>query len=169
MEKHLNIEPFQETLNSGYCGPASLKIILSYYGIDLDEEELAKRTNTTKELGTTAEDIKKVAEQLGFEVDIKNNSTLLDIEYWLQKNVPVIVDWFTVGRTDYPEDIISASGHYSVVCGIDDTHIYLQDPEIGHKRKIKRDVFERVWFDFSGDFIRPNELIIRQLISIYKR
>jgi len=28
----LKIKPFQETLNAGMCGPASLKIVLDYYG-----------------------------------------------------------------------------------------------------------------------------------------
>ena len=31
--KMLKIKPFQETLNAGMCGPASLKILLSYYGV----------------------------------------------------------------------------------------------------------------------------------------
>ncbi len=168
MNKHLNVFPFQETLNSGRCGPASLKIILQYYGTDLSEEELAKRTNTKKDSGTSAEDIQKVARELGFKVEIKNEGTLSDVENWINKDVPVIVDWFTVGRDDYPEDTISADGHYSVVCGVDDTHIYLQDPEIGKIRKMQRRVFERVWFDFTGDLIKTNELIIRQFIAIYR-
>ena len=86
----------------------------------------------------------------------------------VERNIPLIVDWFTIGRDDYDEDIRSADGHYSVVCGIDDTHIFLQDPEICAKRMMKREVFDRVWFDFEGDRIRPDELIIRQLIAIYK-
>ncbi len=28
MKKILNVKPFQETLNAGMCGPASLKIVL---------------------------------------------------------------------------------------------------------------------------------------------
>jgi len=55
-----------------------------------------------------------------------------------------------------------------VVCGIDDQSIYLQDPEIGKMRKMKRDDFMRVWFDFSGELIKPTELIIRQMIAVYE-
>ncbi|MCX6765192.1 MAG: hypothetical protein NT148_01485, partial [Candidatus Nealsonbacteria bacterium] len=62
----------------------------------------------------------------------------------------------------------TADGHYSVVIGLDDKFIYLQDPEIGRMRKIKRYDFMRVWFDFKGDYIKPNELIIRQIIVIFK-
>ena len=40
--KLLAVKPFQETLNVGYCGPAILKMVLQYYGIDKSEKELAK-------------------------------------------------------------------------------------------------------------------------------
>lgn len=168
MKKILSIKPFQETLNSGMCGPASLKMVLDYYGLVKSEKELAELTGTRKDLGTTAEDIKKTAIELGFKSEIKNECEFSDIEYWLERDIPVIVDWFTRGRDDYPEDSASADGHYSVVCGLDDNYIFLQDPEIGEIRKIKRDIFRRVWFDFEGEFIDPKELIIRQIVVIYR-
>lgn len=164
--KILNINPFQETLYSGMCGPASLKIVLSYFGIDKSEEELSSLCNTDKELGITDLDIKRVSEKLGLKVQIQNNSTINDIENWLDKDIPVIVDWFTRGRSEYTDSEV-ADGHYSVVSGLDKKHIYLQDPEIGKIRKIKRDDFLSVWFDFKGKYISPNELIIRQLIAVY--
>ncbi len=167
MPKHLKLKPFQETLNAGMCGPASLKILLSYYGIEKDEKELANLCGAKKDLGTDDQGIKKAAESLGFKVEIKNNSSFADIEKWLDKNVPIIVNWFTRGRADYP-DSETADGHYSVIVGLDDKFIYLQDPEIGKMRKIKRDDFMRVWFDFSGELIKPEELIIRQIIAVYK-
>ncbi|MEI6494736.1 MAG: cysteine peptidase family C39 domain-containing protein [bacterium] len=165
---HLDVEPFQETLNASMCGPAALKIVLGYYGTDETEESLAKLTSWERDLGASAENIGRAAESLGYKVEIKNNSTFSDIESWLERGVPVIVDWFTRGRDDYVSDINVPDGHYSVVCGLDDTHIYLQDPEIGGIRKLKRDSFERAWFDFSGTLISPDELIVRQLIAIYK-
>jgi len=98
---------------------------------------------------------------------IKNNSNFEDIESWLKKGVPVIVDWFTKGRPDYPDSDVS-DGHYSVVTGLDDKFIYLQDPEIGKTRKLKREDFMTVWFDFTGKYIKSDELIIRQIIAIYR-
>ena len=61
-----------------------------------------------------------------------------------------------------------ADGHYSVVVGLDDNFIYLQDPETGGLREISRDDFVKVWFDFSGEYIKADELIVRQLIAIYR-
>jgi ABC-type bacteriocin/lantibiotic exporter with double-glycine peptidase domain len=167
MKKMLKIKPFQETLNASMCGPASIKIVLDYYGIEKSENELAKLCKVDKNLGVEDKIIKRVAEQLGFKVIIENDSNLKDIEKWLDKKVPVIVDWFTKGRLDYSESEV-ADGHYSVVAGLDDKYIYLQDPEIGRIRKLKRDDFMRVWFDFKGEYIKPSELIIRQIIAIYR-
>ncbi|MEK7540941.1 MAG: C39 family peptidase [Patescibacteria group bacterium] len=163
----LDVKPFQETLDADMCGPASLKIVLEYYGVNKSEEELAKIAGHKKKLGIDEKGIKTAAEKLGFKVKIKNNSSFKDIEKWLKKGVPVIVDWFTRGRTDYG-DSSTSDGHYSVVMGLDDNSIYLQDPEIGEMRKLKREDFMRVWFDFKGEFLKPNELIIRQIIVIYR-
>jgi ABC-type bacteriocin/lantibiotic exporter with double-glycine peptidase domain len=165
--KFLKAKPFQETLNNGYCGPASLKIVLDYYGINKTEKEIAKMAGWNKTLGIDDKEIKKAAEMLGFRVKVKNNSNYRNIQNWLDKGVPVIVDWFTRGRSDYSDSAVP-DGHYSVVVGLDDKFIYLQDPEIGKIRKLKKEDFITVWFDFSGKYIKPSGLIIRQIIAIYK-
>lgn len=164
----LKIKPFQETLYAGMCGPASLKMVLSYYGIEKSEKELAKLCQHHKEYGVDDEKIKRAAEVLGFKVKIKNNSTFRDMEKWLDRKIPVIVNWFTVGRRDYPESEI-AGGHYSIVAGLDKKYIYLQDPEIGKIRKLNRNDFMKVWFDTKGRYITPEDLISRQIIAVYKQ
>lgn len=163
----LKVKPFQETLNASMCGPASLKIVLEYYGVEAAEKELAKMAGWNKDLGIDDKGIKEAANSFGFKVKIKNKSSYRDIQNWLNKGVPVIVNWFTRGRNDY-SDSETADGHYSVVAGLNDRFIYLQDPEIGKMREIKRYDFMRVWFDFKGDYLKPKELVIRQIIAIYK-
>jgi|SRR5680860_46251 len=167
MKKTLNVKPFQETLNAGMCGPASLKIVLMYYGIDASERDLANISGSTSDMGVDDAGLARAAKHFGFKVKIKNNSNFKDIEKWLDKGVPVIVDWFTRGRKDYSDSEV-ADGHYSVVSGLDDKYIYLQDPEIEKIRKIKKNDFMKVWFDFIGESINPKELIIKQIIAIYK-
>lgn len=167
MKKMLAVQPFQETLHAGMCGPASLKIVLTYYGVEKEEMELAQMCRTNRDDGTRDQDIKRVAEDLGFRVEIKNESDFCDIERWLDRGVPVIVDWFTRGRRDYTDAAV-ADGHYSVVCGMDASCIYLQDPEIGGIRKVDKEDFMTVWFDFSGRYITPDTLIVRQIIAVYR-
>lgn len=164
----LPVRPVQETLHAGMCGPASLKMVLAYYGMEKTERELAQLCDTDPELGTTDGGIMKAAEQLGFTVVIQNNATYDDIQAWLEKKVPVIVNWFTRGRTDYSESDVP-DGHLSVVVGLDDENIYLQDPEIGKLRTIARDDFMRVWFDFKPAHITTwDDMIIRQLIAVFR-
>ena len=164
----LSVKSFQEALHAGMCGPASLKMVLAYYGVERTESELAKLCGTDANLGTSDVGIKEAAEGLGFKVEIKNNSIFDDIQGWLDKKVPVIVNWFTRGRMDYPESDVP-DGHLSVVVGLDDEYIYLQDPEIGKLRQIARDDFLKVWVDFAGEHINSwDEMVIRQLIAIYR-
>ncbi len=167
MKKMLKLKPFQETLNASMCGPASLKIVLKYYGVEATEKELARIAGQSSNLGVDDKGLVRAAKHFGFKIKIKNNSNFKDIEKWLDQKVPVIVNWFTRGRKDYPDSAI-ADGHYSVVAGLDDKFIYLQDPEIGKVRKLKRDDFRKVWFDFRREYIKVNELIVRQIIAVYR-
>ena len=168
-KKLLKVKPFQETLHGGYCGPASLKIVLNYYGVQKSEGEIAERCGRDKNLGTNDAAIKRAARFYGFDVKIKDNASFTDIQKWLDKKVPVIVNWFTRGRFDYNNSEVP-DGHYSVVVGLDDKNIHLQDPEIGGMRTIKRDDFLRVWFDFKKDYIGSwKDMIVRQLIAIYPK
>lgn len=146
-----------------------MKIVLNFYGEpDHTEKELADILKTTRTHGTTGLQMKEGAEALGFKAEVIDECSFEDIENWLKKGVPVIVNWFTRGRDDYDPEVLVSEGHYSVVCGLDDEHIYFQDPEIGGMRKITRDGFMQVWFDFEGDVITPENLTPRRLIAIYK-
>lgn len=167
MKDLLSVKPFQETLHQSMCGPATLKMVFDYYGVEKSEQEIAQLCGTTPDLGTDDQGIKKAAESAGLKVEVKNEAAFNDIQGWLDKKVPVIVNWFTRGRIDYPEENVP-DGHYSVVVGLDDEFIYLQDPEIGKLRKINRGDFMKVWFDFKGEYIKPDELIVRQIIAICK-
>ena len=164
----LPVKPFQETLHGGYCGPASLKMVMAYFGVEKSEEEVAEKCGRVPELGTDDESLKKAAEGYGFTVQIQNEASFEDIQRWLDKKVPVIVNWFTRGRSDYGDSQVP-DGHYSVVVGLDKANIYLQDPEIGKMRTLDRDDFMRVWFDFKPAYISSwEDMIIRQVIAVYR-
>lgn|SRR3989338_5750540 len=153
----LKVTPFEQT--TGYCGPASLKMVLEYYGVKKSERELARLSGATIGRGVEGKGLLRAAKKLGLRGFIKDFASLSDIKkFVIQKKIPVIVDWFS--RDD---------GHYSVVAGIDEKNIYLQDPEWGKLVKMDLKTFNRVWFDFPGNHIRsPRDLIIRRLIAIYK-
>ena len=154
----LKVKPFRQ--KSSFCGPASLKMVLDYYDIKKSEKELTKLSGCSKSKGVEAGNLLKAAKKLGLKGFIKDLAKISDIrKYVLERKIPVIVDWFSVDE-----------GHYSVVAGIDNKNIYLQDPELGKVRKLKIYDFKRIWFDFPGRFLRSeNDIIIRRLIVIYKK
>jgi len=164
----LSVKPFQETLHGSFCGPAVIKMVLDFYGIDKSEAEVAILSNKDDDLGIGDEDIKRTLEGEGLKVEIKNFASFEDIQTALDKEVPVIVNWMTRGRADYDEDDL-VDGHYSVVVGLDEENIYLQDPEVGRLRKLLKKDFIRVWFDFTSDHIEKwEDMVIRQMIAVYK-
>jgi predicted double-glycine peptidase len=142
-------------------------MVLDYYGVQKSEQDIVAVTDFVPGIGIGDQDIVKAAQHFGFQAMVKNEGTLEDISLWLDKKVPVIVDWFTRGRADYSDSEV-ADGHYSVVVGLDDEHIYLQDPEIGGLRTLKKDDFMKVWFDFKGNILKRDELILRQLVAVYR-
>jgi len=152
----LKVKPFRQ--KTSFCGPASLKMILGYYGLHIQEKKLGKLAGCSAVHGTSAKRLLDAAKEVGFRGIIKNSADLKDIkEYVVKKRMPVIVQWFSVDE-----------GHYSVVVDIDSENIYLQDPELGHMKSMRLETFKRVWFDFPNSYLRSkNELVLRRMIVIF--
>jgi ABC-type bacteriocin/lantibiotic exporter with double-glycine peptidase domain len=130
--------------------------VLEYFCITKSEEELAKLSKAHPHTGTRAKNIVLAAKKLGFKSFYKDSSSLKEIKKYLNKKIPVIVDWFS-----------HDDGHYSVVAGMDKKFIYLQDPEIGKINKIDLVTFQRVWFDFESTMLnKKQDIFIRRLIVI---
>lgn len=150
----LKLTPYRQS--PSYCGPASLRIVLEFFGLKKTEAELGRLSGCTKKQGVGAKGLLKAASELDFAGFVKDNSKLSDIQFFLNKKIPVIVDWFS-----------GNDGHYSVVAGLDKKYIHLADPEVGKIHKIGLETFERVWFDFPGNtIINKNDIILRRLIVI---
>lgn len=156
----IKLKPFRQS--PGLCGPASLKMVMDYYGVSFSEAGIAKAAGATRKKGTKIEGLIKAARHFGFKTFVKKNSSLRDLEYFVKRKIPVIVDWFS-------ED----DGHYSVVVDIDKKNVVLMDPELRkilvyiRRRKFSRETFLRIWFDFPGEFIRkPKDLVLRLMLVV---
>ena len=66
----LNITPFRQ--KPGYCGPASLKMVLGFFGVKLTEKELVEITGCSKTRGIKAEGLVRGARKIGFKAKIKD-------------------------------------------------------------------------------------------------
>ncbi len=154
----LKLKPFRET--PGLCGPASLKMVMDYYGVSVSEAEIAKIAGATKEKGTSINGLIKAAKHFGFRAFFKKNSSLDDLNYFMKRKIPVIVDWF------FEDD-----GHYSVVVDVDKDNVILMDPALRklliyiRRRKFSKETFLRIWFDFPGKIIeKPKDLVLRLML-----
>src|SRR3989338_2589289 len=136
--KILNVKPFRQT--TGLCGPASLKIALSYFGREYSESHLAELSAATTQHGTEHADLIKAVKQLGGAVITNEHASISDVENLVVKQkLPVIIGWF-----DEDED------HYSVVVGATPKYLITQDPEVGGIRRLPKSKFPAIWFDFVG-------------------
>lgn len=150
-------KPFQQ--RPGFCGIASLKIILNFFGINKTEKQIIKMSVTTPAKGIEAEDLVKVAKKFKLKAFIKDRAEIKDIKrYVKEKKIPIIVEWF-----------LEDDGHFSVVIDIDKENIYLQDPDLGYMRAMRIPVFMRVWFSFPGKYMKSEyDIRLRRMIVIRK-
>lgn len=132
------------------CGPASLKILLSYFGKNYTEKKLAKMSGASTEIGTLHQGLIDAAAQTGAKVIAKDKGTLNELKkYILKEKLPVLVGWFdTHVNPTCPEP----TDHFSVVYHISDHYIYLLDPatHTGY-RKMSLTKFLKFWYDFDVD------------------
>lgn len=135
------LKPFRQT--PGLCGPASLKILLSHYGKDFTEVELAKLCNATTEHGVDHAGLVTAVEAIGEKPLTKTNASIDVLRSYVEKDVPVIVGWYSQhGTPDY---------HYSVVYAVDDETISLMNPELDEgSETMSIEEFEKLWYDFEG-------------------
>lgn len=138
----IRLKIFEQT-KTGYCGPSSLQMVFWHYGLKLGEKQVAEKCKTTKKWGTSEESLIEAIKQFGWHGFFKEGGSIGDLKYFINKNKPVILAWFS----EY-------EGHYSVAVGVDKKFIYLADPEIGKINKISINEFKKIWFDFDGDSVK---------------
>jgi len=140
------------------CGASCLQAVLSYWGKDLDEEDLITLLHTTPESGTYPEDIVRVAQILGLKAEVKENLTLDQIEEATAQGIPVIIlsqAWRS--RQDSAASVEDdwQNGHYVVVLAVDKDYVYYEDPYVRMgKGFIPRATFDQHWHHVMGGDLR---------------
>jgi len=151
------IKPFQQ--RPEFCGAASLKMVLNYFEVNKTEKDLIKITKSIPSLGVEASELLRIAKKFGLKGFVKDNSTYNELRnYVVKKKIPVIIEWF------YDDD-----GHFSVVQDMDRENVYMQDPDLGHIRAMRKDIFMRLWFSFPTKYMRTEkDLVLRRMLVIHR-
>jgi len=152
----IKIKPIKQTKNY-LCGPASLKMVLSFYKINKSEKDIAKLTKTTFKKGCSLNNILKLASQLNLSAYSVDNFSISGLKKLVNNNIPIIVDWFSS----------KGEGHYSVVVGFSKSNIFYIDPYFGKIITMSNRDFLFRWFDFIGPPSK-NRLILKRAIVISK-
>lgn len=122
------------------CGPASLRMILSYFGLEIDEEKLIELCGTSR-LGTSRFQIVEAATKVKFRADTFAELTMEQIYDILEANLPIIalID---------PGKIyggISGIGHFVVILGRMDNKVVYHDPVMGQNLVTEEEIFFQAW------------------------
>jgi uncharacterized protein len=136
------------------CGASAMQAVLSYWGRDIDEEALMKLMGTNDEVGTYPEGMVRGARALGFEAELRENTTLDELEKFTADGRPVIAlaqVWRS--QKDTPGQAADEwdCGHYITVLGVDKDYVYFQDPYIRMgKGFVPRATFLEHWHQIMG-------------------
>jgi ATP-binding cassette subfamily B protein len=123
--------PFVKQNDSTDCGLACLAMVAAYFGKKISISELAKNTTLTKN-GLYAQDISRVAEQIGFrtlliKTDLDNLAGKL--------NGPCILHW--------------NKDHFITLYKIGKEEVHYADPAFGIL-KVSFEEFKKAWYDIEG-------------------
>lgn len=119
------------------CGPAVMRMILSNYGIDKREKEIAKILRTNKVRGTYLKELPRLAEKYRLSYVVKRNSDINDLRVLDKLKFIIIVCFF---------DMKTREGHFAVMKEITKNSISFWDPYWGPHRKFSIAYFNRIWW-----------------------
>ena len=132
--------PFYRQDTDYTCGPTSLQMVFSFFGSFKSEAELTKNLLANSEVGTKHQHMIDVATRNGFFCYVNNASTFSELKVFLNKGLPIIVD-FTEPTGGEP--------HYAVITGISRRRVILNDPANGEDFELSEKDFLSHWRDSS--------------------
>jgi hypothetical protein len=150
-------------INSYYCGPATIQMLLSIYDINIDQQEVVDClgiNNKIAQHGMTITEIGYFIKEFypQYQFWYKFNSSISELSQLINVHgFPVGIEW--QGIFDYPDeeafdDEDDDPGHLAVITGINtnENYIYIADPDAhyaGIDRKFSVLQFERRWWDIN--------------------
>ncbi len=141
-----------QTFNN--CGPASLSMALSYYGIYKSQEELGKalrpyqvKNGDNDDKSVSLDELGAKAEEFGLLAYHRPNGTPELLKQFIAHDMPVItVTWLK------PNDDI---GHYRMMRGYDDNQrVFIQDDSYQGKNLVYTyEAFNEIWDKFNYEYL----------------
>jgi len=130
--------PYIRQSQSYWCGPASLTMILNYWGVEVTQDEVAAEVYDAQAHLTYMTEMAAYPKTLGFETEQRTGS-ISELKHWISLGRPLIVlQKFSLSN---------AYGHYRVVIGYDDEQrvVVTNDPSIEENYTIDYVQFATLW------------------------
>jgi len=130
--------PYASQKHAYWCGPASLTIVLKYWGLNVTQEEIAAQTYNPETKLTNISIMKSYPLRCGFRSEELNGS--IDcLRKWIRKGCPIIVLQKLSLQDVY--------GHYRVVVGYDNEKdlVMTFDPILGPNYNMTYSEFAELW------------------------
>ncbi|MEK7566636.1 MAG: cysteine peptidase family C39 domain-containing protein [Patescibacteria group bacterium] len=128
--------PYYRQENGYFCGPATLKMALEFFGKKISQKKLAKIAGTNKKRGTLRKDMVKTARRFGFKAKAFYWGDFKAIKSFLAEKKMVIVIFVEPSEGE---------NHYAVVAGVDPKMIVLNDSLNGRNFRMSRKEFVARW------------------------
>lgn len=141
------------------CGYAIIDMLSAYYGKHISEEDLYEANNKKITTSSTKGFVKEISKILNKSCNastyLKNDELLISINNSLKNGNPVAIEW----AAKY-EEVWTL--HWSIVTGMDNNHIYINNP-YGYKETLSYEEFiarisfsaydnMSIWFKFGFAF-----------------
>lgn len=148
------------------CGPASIAMILNYYGEKLTTDQVYQKTEAGAGLIGIDQMIKAI-EAFGYTSFRKVQSNVAELKSYLDKGLPAIalVKYGSLGAT--VQDKSFKGGHFFVVVGYRDDGYFVNDPNFwaphrqdGDHHFYPKADFEKAWSDAALDGNQPRSFQI---------
>jgi len=158
---HLYNVPYVEQMDPYWCGPASLAIVLNYWGYPINQSVIAAEIYDAEHHLTYISDMVHYPETLGF-ISEASSSNLSYVKEMLRLGVPVIVLQRFSSTVSY--------GHYRVVVGYDDGVgcFSVDDPILGENYRIPYKSFVSLWRSGSTFKVENWTLVITPRDDVLK-
>lgn len=157
-----------QTFNN--CGPAALSMALSYYGINISQQDLGLALRPYQISGgdnddksVTLEELSKKSKEYGFTVFHRPMGNPEIIKHFIASNIPIIVRTWT--KPD--EDI----GHFRIIKGYDDEiEIFIQDDSLqGKNLNYTYADFNEIWKKFNYEYLvlipQEKQILAEQILG----
>ena len=152
------------------CGPACVAMVLEHYGVRIDINQLSREAGmTVSRPYTLPVELIRAAMLHGVTLERRLPCVVSDLAIELDAGRPVIV-LLHYGSINNRQDTNYTKGHWVVVVGVDETVVYIHDPnwrgdrrDNGRALAISRAIFDEAWEKcaLDGNSARQCLMVVR--------